>query len=46
MFNYNPGVSPLPSLEGVEAPLEEGEKSTGLLGNMKEEGVVPPAENK
>ena len=48
VFYYNPGVPIFPSLEEVAAPLEEGEKSTSLGGNIKsQEGMaVSPAENK
>ena len=37
-----------PPLEGVAAPIDETERSTGLGGNMKsQEGVAaPPAENR
>ena len=47
-FDYNPSVPVLPPLEGVAAPLEEREKSTGFGGNMKsqEEVAAPPAENR
>ena len=45
---YNPIVPVLQSLEGLAAPLKEGEKSARLRGNMKsQEGVAaPPAKNR